>query len=421
MFNSVIMHNKYSVLLIITLFVLSFSLPVFAEESEMTLDQAREYFYSHNFDILIRQFEINKAQADLQGARLLPNPTLSADYTGLVARGLRAGDNTQMSYRIDQLIELGGKRGLRTGVATENLEATKLSNKDAVRNLLTVFYSLFFNLNLDLLNMTLAREVLAQFDKTLEIAEKRFNAGFLSAVDYTKLKIARIDYENSLTNFETQFKNDSEQFRVLIGSNTTVKPTPGLLQETLPAYREEELINAAYQRRYDLLSLQHQLKSTEYNVSLAKAGAIPDVTIGAEYENFGRQTQPFVGLGISLNIPIFNRNQAEIGRRKAEYRQIELQLDKARNQITSEVRLALHNYETSLKIFDVYNKKKTEVEALLSNSEKAFALGGITVLDLLDTRKTHREFMSKYNQAIVQSNLNKELLKVYTGEITWSD
>lgn len=414
-----LMRKQISHLFIVVIFCCCISRPVLADDPEVTLDQARAYFLNHNFDILINQYEVKKAEADLQGAKLLPNPNFSVNYTGRETSGLRAGDNIQSTYRVDQLIELGGKRRLRTGAASESLEATELSHKDAVRSLLTGFYSLFFNLNLDILNVTLAREELAQFDRTLEIAEKRFNAGFLSFVDYTKLRIARTDLENSLINFENQFKNDGEQFRVLIGSSKTVNPAQGQLRETLPEYSEDELINTAYQRRYDLLSLQRQLKSTEFNVSLAKAAAMPDVTIGAEYENFGPQMKPGVGFGISFNIPLFNRNQGETGKRKAEYRQIEFQLEKAKEQIASDVRLALHNYDTSLRIYEVYKQKRTDVETLLSDSEKAFSLGGITVLDLLDTRKTHKEFMTKYNQALVQGNLNDELLRVITGELPW--
>jgi outer membrane protein TolC len=103
-------QSKKRALLAIILFLFSFSVPVLAEEDEITLDQAREYFYCRNFDILINQYEISKAQADLRGAKLLPNPTLSANYTGLETSGLQKGDNTQLTYRIDQLIELGGKR-----------------------------------------------------------------------------------------------------------------------------------------------------------------------------------------------------------------------------------------------------------------------------------------------------------------------
>ncbi len=392
---------------------------VLAADAEMTLDQAREYFLQHNFDILVNQYEVKKAEADLQGAKLIPNPALTVNYTGLEPGSLRAGDNTQYTYRIDQLIELGGKRGLRTGAASESLEAAKLSHRDTVRTLLASFYSLYYSLSLDLLNVTLAKEELAQSDKTLEIAEKRFNAGFLSLVDYTKLKVARIDLESGLITLENQYKNDTEQFRLLIGSPDPVIPSQGQIRETFPEYREEDLLNRAYQSRSDLLALQRQLKSEEYNVSLAKATVIPDVTIGAEYENFGPQQKPGVGFGISLNIPLFNRNQGEIGRRKAEYRQTEFQIEKAKNQIEADVRIALQNYLTAFKAYNAYRQKKKDVETLLTNSEKAFSLGGITALDLLDTQKTHKEFLTKYNQAIVQCNLNDELLKVVIGELPW--
>jgi cobalt-zinc-cadmium efflux system outer membrane protein len=392
---------------------------VLADDAEITLNQAREYFLKHNFDILINQFEVNKAEADLLKAKLFPNPKLTVNYTGLQTSDLRAGDNTQSTYRVDQLIELGGKRALRSSVATESLEASKLLHREAVRTLLSSFYSLFYNLNLDLLNVTLAREDLAHYDRALDIAEKRFNAGFLSLVDYTKLKVARIDIENSLITLENQYKNDTEQFRLLIGSPQQVTPSPGQIRKSFREYIEEDLIDKAYQHRSDLQALERQLKSGEYNISLAKAVAIPDVTVGAEYENFGPQQTSGVGFGVSLNIPIFNRNQGEIARRRAEYRQIEFQIQKVKTQIITDVRIALQNYTTALKVYNVYSRKKTDVESLLANSEKAFALGGITVLDFLDSRKTYREFMTKYNHSIVQSNLNDELLKVYAGEITW--
>jgi hypothetical protein len=53
----------------------------------------------------------------------------------------------------------------------------------------------------------------------------------------------------------------------------------------------------------------------------------------------------------------------------------------------------------------------------LNRSESAFSLGGITVLDMLDTRKTYRDFITKYNQTLTQALLNQELIKVYTGEL----
>jgi cobalt-zinc-cadmium efflux system outer membrane protein len=399
------------------LLTLSFPAAALAIDDEIPLDRALEQFYKNNFDILINKYEIDKAEADFVGTKLLPNPSLSFDYIGLGLTSFpTTGDNTQMTVRLDQLIELGGKKGFRMEAAQETLEAAKLGHRDTIRTLLSGFYTLFYNLKLDVLNAELAKDELQRFDRTLEIAQKRFSAGHLSLVDYTKIRIARIDLENALTNVETQLKNDSEQFRFLIGSVKTTIPLL-LLKERFPDYDEERLTEIAYQNRYDLLSLQKQQKAAGYNNSLAKAGQIPDITVGAEYDAYGTHNTPTVGFGFSIPIPLFNRNQGDIQRRNAEYRQIETQIEKTRNQIVVDVRLALNNFAASLKVYESYKTRKTDMEELLSRSEKAFSLGGITALDLLDTQKTHRDFMIKYNQSIIQSNLNEELIKVATGEI----
>jgi outer membrane protein, heavy metal efflux system len=78
---------------------------------------------------------------------------------------------------------------------------------------------------------------------------------------------------------------------------------------------------------------------------------------------------------------------------------------------------ALNTYNAGVLVFTAYKTRKAEMEGLLGNTEKAFSLGGITVLELLDTQKTYRDYMTKYNQSLTQAVLNKDLLKVYTGEM----
>jgi outer membrane protein, heavy metal efflux system len=388
-----------------------------AAAEEIDLTQALEKFYRNNYDILISRFEIDKSQADLVGAKLRPNPTFTVNYTGLDPQTPPvANDNTQWTFRLDQLFELGGKRGHRTNQAQEILEASKLGHKDTIRTLLTGFYTFFFNLKLDALNFDLSQDELKRYDRSLTVAEKRFNAGHMSLVDYTKIKIGRIDLENNLTTTETQLKNDQEQFRFLIGSPKTVTPVVPI-SESFPVYGEDQLVPRALENRYDLLALQKQLKAAEFGRALAKAGRIPDLTVGAEYETFGANSSPGIGLGISIPIPLFSRNQGDILRKKAEYQQLELQIQKLKKQIEVDIRQALNNFSQSLRVLEAYKSRKSEMTDLLDRSEKAFTLGGVTVLDWLDTQKTYRDFMNKFNQALVQSNLNERLIKIYTGEL----
>jgi cobalt-zinc-cadmium efflux system outer membrane protein len=351
-------------------------LPALAVTSDVTLEQAVAEFYRNNYDILINKFEIDKAQADFVGAKRLPNPTVTFNYIGSDIRSFppQSTDNTQLTLRLDQLFELGGKRELRSAAAQETLEAVRLSHKDTIRTLLIGFYTLFYTLKLDQLNLDLAGEELQRFDRTLTIAEKRFTAGHLSLVDYTKLRLTRLDLENALTNQETQLKNDRAQFDMLLGSVTPQAPLVELRETP-----QEDLVATAQQHRYDLLSLQKQVTAAAKNVALAKAGRIPDITIGVEYDSYNPSHTPTMGAGISFPIPLFNQNQGEIARRHAEQSQIETQIARAKRQIVLEIRQALNNCAASAAIFASYKSRKKEMDELLQRSEQAFTLGGITV------------------------------------------
>lgn len=393
--------------------------PVSSKGQEIGLEEALATFYQNNYDVIVSKYEIDKAYADYLTAKLLPNPNLTVSYTNLEMSRWKTNrwDNTQLTIRLDQLLETAGKRGLRTSAALETLEATRIAHKDVIRNLLIGFYTLYFNLNLTALNVQFAENELLRYDRVLQIADKRFTAGFLSSIDHAKLKLGRIDLENNHTNLWAQLNNDTESFSLLLGSDARRQPAKIQIHESLPVYNEQDLVVVAKENRFDLLSLQRQLKAAEYNLSLAKAYRVPDISIGGEYDSTGSPATPGVGFGISLPIPLFNRHQGEIAKRGTEQKQIEIQIAKVKRIITSEVRQALNTYAASLKVFEAYRNSKSQMDLLIQNSEKAFTLGGITVLELLDSQKTYRDFITKYNQALVQSTLNKELIKVYTGEI----
>jgi cobalt-zinc-cadmium efflux system outer membrane protein len=400
------------------LFMMLFQVPITVHAEEVTLEEALTLFYKNNYDILISRYEIDKSYGDVIGARLIPNPSFSFSGIGIQAKGgLRRSDDTQLTYGINQLIELGGKRRFRTETATAALEATKLSRQDTIRNLLIGFYAVFYNLQLDQLNIDFAQYDLERFDKIQEVAEKRFDAGFLSLIDFTKIKLARIDLENNLTSIGSQAKKDAENFSFLLGSETLLQPSKLTLQESYAEHTESNLVETALKNRTDLQALLKQSDAAKSSLSLAKAMRIPDVTLGAEYDTFGTDSRSRVGASVSFPLPLFNRNQGEIYRRNAEWSQIEEQIKKTKRQILSDIRQALNTYQASLKVFEAYQTRKTEMEDLRKKSEAAFSLGGVTVLDLLDTRKTYRDFITKYNQALTQVVLNQDLLKLYTGEM----
>jgi cobalt-zinc-cadmium efflux system outer membrane protein len=380
-----------------------------------------ELFYAHNSDILVSRYEIDKAGADLVGAKLIPNPGLSFNYTSIEfgrGGGIRLGDNTLWALRLDQLIELGGKRGLRTSTAEAALEAARLSHKDLIRNLMVGFYTLYYNVLLDELNVEFSRQELGRIDRILEISGKRYAAGALSLLDFMKLKLSRVEIESNVVNDETQLRNDLEFFSVLLGGDRNRKPAKSEAAGVFAEYSEERLVQTAWEKRSDLLLLEKQLETAENAQKLARANAIPDLGIGAEYDSLGPSHQPAFGFGLSLNIPLFNRNQGEIQKAGYVRDQIKVQIDKTKRQIEAEVRQALNNYQSSFRVLEAYRSNEKDMAELLDRTGQAFSRGGLTVLDFLDTQKTYRDFMSKSRQALTQSRLSQAILELVAGGVS---
>ena len=124
---SILIKRAWIVLFMSIFMILSLSLTDPVQCQEISLEKALELFYTNNYDIIINRYEIDKSYGDYIAAKIIPNPSVSVNYTGYNA-GLNKTDDTQQIFRIDQLLEIGGKRGYRIKTANEALEAMKLTH-----------------------------------------------------------------------------------------------------------------------------------------------------------------------------------------------------------------------------------------------------------------------------------------------------
>ncbi|MCW5620929.1 MAG: TolC family protein, partial [Burkholderiales bacterium] len=86
-----------------------------------------------------------------------------------------------------------------------------------------------------------------------------------------------------------------------------------------PAYTVEQLLSRVGERPL-IRSLRHREGAARSRLSLERASAYPDLTlgIGAGREGPGDEREKFVGLSASLPLPLFKRNRAAIGRAAAD-------------------------------------------------------------------------------------------------------
>ncbi|MGE5342136.1 MAG: TolC family protein [Candidatus Omnitrophota bacterium] len=406
----------------VVLFFHGFDIPAFCEEP-VSLQKASEIFCRHNFDLLWSRFEIDKATGDYLAARAIPNPTFSSSYTAIeIGDGkLHLTDSCLLNLRLDQLLEMGGKRKKRVRAAQYALESITFAHQDNIRKLLASFFVMYHTFLQDEWTLEFYQQELTDLNPLLAFAETKYAEKNLTAIDYIKLHVSQIALETALADAENQVKNDREDFNFLLGGAGNYRPVrPHLEDENFPSFSEAALLARA-QNRADFRSTLSQVKAAEWGLKFEQSRRIPDICVGLEYDFLGARHLPAIGVGIALDLPLFDLNKGPIFQRKAELDQAKTNADMIQKQIAVDIRQALNDYEASLKTLEAYKKRKEELLQLKEKSREAFIRGELPVPDFLESMDMYRNFMINYATTLIQCRLNHELVRLHAGDIRFTE
>ncbi|WP_340695049.1 TolC family protein [Hydrogenobacter thermophilus] len=384
---------------------------VFSEE--IKLSDALKLLKEKNYDVKIAQYEVKKAEGAYVQSGLLQNPTLSVNYTGLNFGKSFVYDtgNTLFSARIDQPIELGDKRQYRKLSAFYQLRSVEYQRDSLLRSLELQFISVYFQTLSDRAYLEYLSEDLRDFEKMLKIQEQKQKLGFLSLIDLIKLKLYKVDLESAIQQAQANYKKDMKDLSFYLGGNYE----PAQVQEVTEDISLESLIEQALENRESLKSLREQLRSVDYQIKLLRAYSIPDISVGVEYDAFGVKYKPGIGVGLSMNLPVFDRRQGDLLTALNTKEQTLIAIKREEESIKKEVSQAFYDYEASRKVYSSYLEKKKLLDELLDRTKKAYILGGISTLDFLDTLRTYRAFINAFLQAKYQYLQNYHRLRLLAG------
>src|SRR5690606_24067662 len=107
----------------------------------------------------------------------------------------------------------------------------------------------------------------------------------------------------------------------------------------------------ALQTNSTLQQRKIEIEIAKGELTLEKANAKPDVTVQLGYDRGGNIMQDFIGLGISMDLPIFNRNKGNIQAAKQAVSIYETNQASAKWEIESELRKnseLLSKYENTI-------------------------------------------------------------------------
>jgi cobalt-zinc-cadmium efflux system outer membrane protein len=391
----------------------------------MTLDLAIDRMVRENLDLLSKSYEIPQAEADVITANLRANPVFYAD-SQLIPYGQysrqRPGGPLQYDVNISYPLDVSHKRQARTEVARRAKRALQASMEDAVRLQIDNLYNAY-------VSVLAARETVRLASKSVEglkviraITARKVEAKALSEAELNRLDIQLSTAEIGLLDSEESYSKAKLGLTTLLNmlpSQAESLSIRGTIYDRGPAPPPvDELIRIALATRPDLIAFRLGLSRAEADVRRAMAERFADLYL--LYQPFTFQNNTPYGLsstsswaiGITVPLPLYNRNQGNIRRAELNVNQTRIEMMALERQIMQDVSVAELEYRKSKEyVRQVEIKQLPEAEQLRTLARKRFEEQEQDIVYYLnvvkeynDVVRMHRDNLVRHRNAMLDLN-----------------
>lgn len=371
-------------------------------KGDIALSDALSLALRHNPELAAFSIEVRAAEARTLQAGLLPNPEISVEVENFAGSGtLRSFDGAETTIQVGQQIELGGKRPKRERVASLERELAGWDYETKRADVLTETSKSFVDVLAAQERVALAQDLLRLAEQTFDAVSARVKAGKVSPVEETKAGVAlsssRIEHARAQRGLEAARKklaaawgSGVPAFVRAVGPLDRVSPIP-------PADRLPQEIRG----NPDIARWVTEIEQRKAVSALQEAIRIPDPTLAAGVRRFHETGDSAFVAGMSIPLPLFNRNQGGVleSRRR---------LDKAeRESAAAEARVRVAVAETyqalSTAVSEIDALKATVIpgaQSAFDAASEGYRQGKFGYLDVLDAQRTLFEARGQYISAL---------------------
>ena len=367
--------------------------------TRLSLDEAVSLALRENPTVRAKEFERQSVGANEITAGLRPNPTASflAEQFG----GGSSASQSQYTLSLGQPIELGGKRRRRVESARAATRVTGYELADLRRQTVLQVKKSFTDILVARDTLAVAEENLKTLDELERIQRFRAERGDISELELLRIQVQRFAFERDASDARRALSAAKIALRAVVGPDRIADDfdAVGDLGFRDLFVRRADLYRRVLDNRPDIRAAEAARDKARADVNLARANAWWDITPQIEYQRIGPDNT--LGFGVSMPLKIFDRNQGEIARTRADA----LRADAARQavaiQALAEVDTALSSLVTErdkvTALRDVYLPKARQARDTV---DFAYRRGGVSLLDFLDAQRTYRETSLEYLRAL---------------------
>lgn len=363
-----------------------------------------------NPELAAERSSIGEADSLLVQAGLLPNPEVGVGY--------QAGISGTPGFNVDAdlLFSL-----LRVGERRQGKRVARARGAEVRSEVLAREYDLAVEVRRQLTRVLVAEQVAELLERELSLREhaaalvgQQRDLGEANELDVAAARLEAAAVRRDRRQAEVVLQTERGELNRLLGLPPAYelrlteagRPLEVRVTSDLSDKELEETLLAS---RLDLRSKEAEYRRVEEELRLAVLRQYPRLRLGPSFSHEG-ESENFLGAGVSLELPIFDRNQGEIAQKEAE-----------RNRVRAEYTALLHRlvataHAARLRVRTARAEllaQEADVMPLLSRSEElfrgAFEARELSALELvaaqdraLRTRRAYLETVASAREAIIE-------------------
>lgn len=398
---------------LLTLLMLAAPSLAFAQGPVLTLDNALQSAQANNPELAAARWGIEIAEGDRRQAGVLPNPEL-----GWEMEDTRNGSQTT-TVSVSQMFELGGKRGARLGVAGQDAQLAGLElerQRNALRAEVIGAYQAAVQAQEGL---QLARQSLDLSERALRVVQGRVKAGSASPVEATRAQVQLSEVRLELGRAEQALTVTYQQLAAATGAPTATFSRVDSVGSEDPDLPSRTQLMQRLEQTPDMRLARVQIDQRDAALDLARTQRIPDLTVsvGSQYSETERERVNVVG--VSLPIPLFDRNQGNVLAAARRADQARDQRNGAELRLRSEVIQALAQWRTAAQEVEDFDRSiLPSAQQAVDAATRGFERGKFAFLDVLDAQRTLVAARLQYLQAQAQRSEARVRLERIFGDLS---
>ena len=398
-----------------------------ADTLSLSLQQTEKKFIDSNFLLLAQHYNVDAQRALIEQAKVWQNPTLNTDFMlaadGKILQYHKNADgsfNGQYYIQVQQLILTAKKRGKLINLATTNAHLSELQLQDVLRNLRYQLHQDYYTIQQQLALLAIYNGQAVQLSKLVAGMKAQLGAGNIAQKDYIRIQALSIALQQDMVELKKSIADTQNDIKTLLqikSPNLFVKPLETLSSEATLPDNVDALINAALRSNPSYLLQQAQITYQQQSLEYQKALKTPDITLGPNFDRNSNFAPNYVGLGVSVPLPVFNKNKGNIKSAEANVKLQQAIALNAEAELRNNVSNAHQKLVLSIELNNATQKEFYDsYTTLYNNMVESYKNRQINLLEFLDFFNDYTDSRKKLLDQQLNLQLAKEELAYYTNK-----